>query len=204
MDEIIEIEDIVGKTYQNAILDRFTAKDFPWYLNKNLVSPDMFTGNNDKEINPLGWNHFLYEENKVVSPVFEFVHPLVMIIQDLNLFPNNSLERMRANLAECAPHNSQEHHLPHIDSWYEHYNVIYYMNDGDGDTFIMDQTNKDYNVDDFNFVKTAKWTVKKRITPKKGKIIAFPGHYYHASSPNRKDPYRIVLNINFAEMKIGP
>ena len=91
MDEIIEIEDIVGKTYQNAILERFTAKDFPWYLNKNLVSPDMFTGNSDKEINPLGWNHFLYEENKVVSPVFEFVHPLVMIIQDLNIFPNNSL-----------------------------------------------------------------------------------------------------------------
>ena len=65
MDEIIEIEDIVGKTYQNAILERFTAKDFPWYLNKNLVSPDMFTGNSDKDINPLGWNHFLYEENKV-------------------------------------------------------------------------------------------------------------------------------------------
>ena len=91
MDEIIEIEDIIGKTYQNSILERFTAKDFPWYLNKNLVSPDMFTSENDKDYNPVGWNHFLYEENKVVSPMFEFVHPLVMTIQDLNLFHNNSI-----------------------------------------------------------------------------------------------------------------
>ena len=51
MDEIIEIEDIIGKTYQNSILERFTAKDFPWYLNKNLVSPDMFTSEDDKDYN---------------------------------------------------------------------------------------------------------------------------------------------------------
>ena len=77
------------------------------------------------------------------------------------------------------------------------------MNDGDGDTFIMDQTNKTYDVNDIDYVKNTEWTVKKRITPKKGKIVAFPGHYYHASSPNKKDPYRIVLNINFAEMQLG-
>ena len=48
------------------------------------------------------------------------------------------------------------------------------MNDGDGDTFIMDQPNKTYDVNDIDYVKNTEWTVKKRITPKKGKIVAFP------------------------------
>tara|TARA_A100001035_G_C27636355_1_gene432446 strand:- start:197 stop:823 length:627 start_codon:yes stop_codon:yes gene_type:complete len=195
-DDVIEIENIIGKTYQKTLLDRVTEKQFPWYLNKHQVSSDMFTKDND--INPVGWNHFLFEEQKIISPIFDLFHPLVMTIQDLNLFPNASLERMRLNLNEMARDNPHEHHLPHIDSWYDHWNVIYYLNDSSGETYIFNETNKEYDTNDQEYVRNTKFTVKKKITPKQGKIVAFPGHYYHSSSPNRNSPYRILCNINFA------
>ena len=47
------------------------------------------------------------------------------------------------------------------------------MNDGDGDTFIMDQPHKTYDVNDIDYVKNTEWTVKKRITPKKRKNSCF-------------------------------
>ena len=124
-----------------------------------------------------------------------------MTIQDLELFPNNSLERMRLNLNERVRDNPQEHHLPHIDSWYEHWNVIYYLNDSSGETYIFNETNKEYDTNDQDYVANTKFTVKHKITPKQGKIVAFPGFYYHSSSPNKHTPYRILLNINFARMQ---
>ena len=68
---------------------------------------------------------------------------------------------------------------------YPHYNAIYYVNDSDGDTVIFNETNKDYS-EDFGVMKENKFTVKQRITPEKGKVVVFPGHYYHASSFAKK------------------
>ena len=161
-DDIIEIENVIGKTYQKTLLERVTDKQFPWYLNKHQVSSDMFT--KDSDYNPVGWNHFLFEEQKIISPMFDIFHPLVMTIQDLELFPNNSLERMRLNLNERVRDNPQEHHLPHIDSWYEHWNVIYYLNDSSGETYIFNETNKEYDTNDQDYVANTKFTVKHKIT----------------------------------------
>lgn len=198
MNDIVEIENIIPKAYADAIEERVTGKQFQWYLNKSLVSPDFFTDRKKYlEYNPVGFNHFLYEENQVQSPQFEFFYPLILTIQDLKLFPNNSLERARFNLTE--PRNSDlKNHMPHIDSWYEHYVVIYYVNDNNGSTFIFDQVNENFELDSKEFIETTNFTIKKEIKPKKGKIVAFNGQHYHASSYSTNSPYRVVLNMNFS------
>jgi hypothetical protein len=92
--------------------------------------------------------------------------------------------------------------MPHIDSFFPHWNAIYYVNDSDGDTFIFNETNDTYDAgqDDIIRIKENKFTVKKRITPKKGKILIFPGKYYHSSSFARESKFRCVINMNLEKI----
>jgi hypothetical protein len=92
--------------------------------------------------------------------------------------------------------------MPHIDTWFPHWNAIYYVNDCDGDTFIFNEVNETYDPgeSDINKIKDMQFTVKRRITPKKGKIVIFPGKYYHSSSYTRNSRYRCVVNINLENL----
>lgn len=42
------------------------------------------------------------------------------------------------------------------------------------------------------------WTEKQRVTPKKGRAVAFKGDLFHSSSYPTKEP-RLVVNINVSE-----
>lgn len=105
---------------------------------------------------------------------------------------------MRANLTLNNSGSTIEHHLPHIDSWYPHWVAIYYVNDSDGDTYIFNEINDNYDsgIEDVKLIEKNKFTIKKRITPKKGKVLLFEGKYYHTSSWPKKNKYRTVININ--------
>jgi hypothetical protein len=63
---------------------------------------------------------------------------------------------------------------------------------------IFNETNEEYDsgLDDVIRIKENKFTIAKRITPEKGKVVIFPGKYYHTSSFARKTKYRCVINMN--------
>lgn len=194
--EIFEIENIIPVDYQNHIENLMTESKFPWYLNKNLVSPDAEF--QEREDNHLGFNHFFYEDNVACSPHFNLLYPLVLSITSGSPVKFNRLIRMRANLTMQNKHSLLNHHLPHIDSYFPHWNAVYYVNDSDGDTVIFNETNDTYTSGqyDIDMISNGNFTVKQRITPKKGKIVIFKGRYYHASSFPRDSRYRCVININ--------
>ena len=198
MNDIIEIENFISKDYQDFIYNQVIGLKFPWYFNPTLVSnEDKLVGYNS---NIQGFNHFLFEENNKVSPFFDSLYPLVLGITEKSGVKFNTVERMRFNLTypdKSTPEG--EWHLPHIDSSYPHYNAIYYVNDSDGDTVIFEEKNLEYS-EDMDYISSHKFTVKKRITPKKGKLLIFPGYYYHASSYARAGKFRCVLNINLGKL----
>ena len=66
----------------------------------------------------------------------------------------------------------------HIDYPEDHINLIYYVNNSDGDTFIFD----DGKI--------------KNIRPKKGRILLFDGKYEHASSNPIESKYRSIISFN--------
>ncbi len=197
MSDIIEIENIIPVDYQNHLLDTFTGWDFPWVLNKNVVSGDDCFLN--QKNNPPGFNHFFYEKGTPISNYFQLVYPLVLSITSQSGIPSNRLFRMRANLSLA---NGEGALMPHIDSFHPHWVAIYYVNDSDGDTIIFNETNDDYDAGqaDINRIKENKFTIKHRITPKKGKLIAFPGKYYHTASFCKEADYRCLLNINLGNI----
>jgi SOS-response transcriptional repressor LexA len=111
---------------------------------------------------------------------------------------------MRANMSMPNKFSTLEHHMPHIDSFFPHWNAIYYVNDNDGDTFIFNETNDTYDPgqDDIIRIKENKFTVKKRIQAKQGKILIFPGKYYHTSSFARESKFRCVINMNLEKISL--
>lgn len=199
MNDIIEIDNIIPVDYQNHIESTLTGWEFPWVLNKNIVSGDACF--KDLKNNPPGFNHFFYEKNAPVSNFFQLVYPLVLSITSQGNVPFNRLYRMRANLTLA---NGTGALMPHIDSFHPHWNAIYYVNNSDGDTIIYNETNDDYDPGkaDIDRIKANNFTIKHRVTPKKGKLIAFPGKYYHTASYCEESPFRCLININLGNIML--
>jgi hypothetical protein len=111
---------------------------------------------------------------------------------------------MRANLTLANPSSKLENHMPHIDSFFPHWNAIYYVNDSDGDTIIFNETNDTYHSGQTDIDKSlsGKFTIKRRVTPKKGKVLIFEGKYYHTSSWPTVNKCRSVINMNFENLVI--
>lgn len=201
MNNIYEIENIIPVDYQNYIEEIMTGVHFPWYFNKNLVSPDKdFLGRDD---NHQGFNHFFYEEGKS-SSYFDLFYPLVLSITSHPLVNANKLIRMRANLTLTNSASTIDHHLPHIDTYYKHIVAIYYVNDSDGDTFIFNECNNNFTSgqQDITTIKAGDFTVLKKVTPKKGKVLVFDGKHYHTSSWPRCNKYRSVINMNLEKIEL--
>lgn len=198
-DNIFEIENIIPVDYQNHIEKTMLGSNFPWFYVPNLVSPDKeFSHRMD---NHQGFNHMFLEEGKP-SSYLTSVYPLVLSITSDPCFMVNNLTRMRANLTLNNSQSTVEHHLPHIDTWHPHWVAIYYVNDSDGDTVIFNETNDTYasGQTDIDKLLSGEFTVKRRVTPKKGKVLIFEGKYYHTSSWPIGNKCRSVINMNFENL----
>lgn len=202
MSDIIEIENIIPVDYQKHLLDTMTGWDFPWVVNKNIVSGDApFLSQKN---NPLGFNHFLFEKGQPTSSYFNLIYPLVLSITSQSGIPCNRLFRMRANLTVPNQRLESDLLMPHIDSFHKHWVAIYYVNDSDGDTVIFNEKNDDFDSGeaDIRRIKEGKFTIKRRITPKQGKLVAFPGEYYHTASFCKESDFRCLININLGNIFI--
>jgi len=200
MSNIIEIENFIPIDYQRHIETVMTGMEFPWVFNKNMVSGDDVFLDNDN--NHAGFNHFFYEHQKTQSNFFQLFYPIFLSISSKVNIPFNMLIRMRANMTLANPESKLDWHMPHIDSFMPHYNAIYYVNDTDGDTVIFNETNNEYDSgqQDITTIKNNEFTVKQRIKPQRGKLLVFPGKYYHSSSPVRNHKYRCVINMNLGKV----
>jgi len=70
------------------------------------------------------------------------------------------------------------------------YTAIYYANDSDGDTFIFNESYLE-KIEDIS-----KLTIKKRVSPKKGRVVLFPANTLHAGSFPTEHEDRMVINYN--------
>lgn len=80
----------------------------------------------------------------------------------------------------------------HVDLEEDHYVLLYYVLDSDGDTVILDKdinTIKKQKISDENFVP------KLHSTPKQGRFLFFNGKYFHSAfQPNSN--LRCVINFD--------
>ena len=184
---IIEIPNFLPKTLQDYFESHLISSNFPWYFVKDVT----FKNLENTDYYKLGFYHIAFFNDIPQTVIYDQLLFLPHYIKSVLNNPNLILNRIRCGMnvksVDTCPHNS-----PHIDFDdefpYKHYTCLYYVNDCDGDTFIFNEIKK-----------SKKYTIKKRISPEKGKLCIFDGEYYHASSNPNKSDYRIVITTNLYE-----
>ena len=81
---------------------------------------------------------------------------------------------------------------PHIDLTIPHTVYLYYVNDCDGDTILYNYKSKN-GVEDIPYFEDVK--IKKRITPKQGRVVVFDGMTWHSSTQPTKGT-RTIINFD--------
>jgi hypothetical protein len=195
--KIIIDDDLLTVEEQEEIKQTLQSEYFPWFLG---IDKNSTVGNQ--------WSkHF----SKITSNIFEysqFVHVFVVAGQGNSSFVDlvakihlragakygfdDSITRIKSNYCtKVFDQRPDAHQSPHIDCVDDHWVMIYYVNDSDGDTFIFEE--KLYNHLPVESVKTL--TVKDRIPPKQGRIVIFDGACLHAGMHPRTHDSRMVINF---------
>ena len=97
---------------------------------------------------------------------------------------NVNILKGRSFLQLPINYNGERIDTPHIDIVDDHFVILYYVCDSDGDTIIYNEK-----------VKSDSYTIQKRITPKQGRVVAFDGSYYHTAE-QPVDNIRCVVNYD--------
>lgn len=187
IDDIVIIDDAIPKSYQDAIEHNLLGEMMSSWLLLNDISYG--SENPLGSFNP-GLVHPIKVDGQIKSPLFNFLLPLIFFSLDKINYTYRDTFMARSFLqfpkASSIPNN------PHTDLTIPHLVCLYYVNDSDGDTIIYNET-----LDNVlpNEVETAQFTIKHRITPKKGKVVLFDGKYYHSSS-NPTIDRRCIVNFD--------
>lgn len=168
---------------------------FPWFYIDHVSIPD----EEGKLIeDPLaietdGMFHVLYDRefntesfaNKILQTLYQQITTKLGFTEDQLIRSRLSMKFPKLGFAE------KNYNLPHVDYYYPHATIIYYINDSDGDTRIF---NEEFKSDQSH--PTTKFTTKQRITPKANRLIWFNGFQYHTASNPLTTTRRVILNIN--------
>ena len=186
--EVFVFDDIINLTYQTKIKELIMNKGsynnlhFPWYVMKDISLSEEYEDQGGRFV---FIHNFAVEEG--ISSQF---HPFFLkLIQ-------NSCKKI--NLKKVEIHQgSSILELPSfekdfIDDPYasvkNSVSMIYFVTDSDGDVIIYNEKEK-----------SKSYTIKKKISPKQGRVILFDGELYHVDEePN--EYLRCTVNYDFIDL----
>jgi len=169
LDGPIVMENFLPKPMEQELNDVLLGFRFPWFYYPNTNADDLKTLAGDAP----QFVHGFIQNGRGFS---DYVQVPQAIMKHMGLDPALII-RAKANILgrEATPLT----HPAHTDDEAPHWVFIYYVNDSDGDTCLFDGDK-----------------VVARITPKKGRGVAFDGRWQHASSSPVETPFRCIFNFN--------
>ena len=206
IDDIYVFDDIIDKPYQELIKETLIGGDnpptidtvdepFPWYYTSDVTDNSHegpFQGR-------YGFSH-------------EYVNPEDGICSDFhNLFSGlikNSCKKLKMKEVDIiqgrsflsTPTNIPKSDVdtPHVDLQAPHFVMLYYVRDSDGDTIIYNEKTK---FDDCAPDDDMTFTIRKKVSPKQGRVVLFDGKHYHtAEQPNHN--LRCIVNYDLRNLKM--
>ena len=173
----------------NPVSEILLSEQIEWRYNPKLTGTGPGICNLDNREDSFQFTYMLFDNTGYKATLADYILGDLwdyIINAHPEVFKNlNQVSRVKSNLLTKSTNNNP--HPAHVDTDDNHLVIIYYANDSDGDTTIYNET--------FD-TKFDKLTVKKTISPKKGKYVIFNGEHYHASSSPLRHDVRIVLNFN--------
>jgi hypothetical protein len=196
--DIKVIEDLVPLPFQNELERTFEKnRDLPWVINSTISeNPEKYKFKNTNIIEAPGASHVLFWDDAIRSNYFHSIKPIFYYLEDLFKFQIGEILRIRARKTfNFKGHTLEGYTPPHVDlSHVDNYmSLVYYVHETDGDTFFFD---KEHKVGDTNTLLDF-GNIIKRVSPKKGSAIFFPGRTYHAGNCPVNYPTRTILNFDF-------
>ena len=186
-------DDIIDKSLQEKIKFDILNNDenFHWGFIDDITNPDELAYTQKRP----GFNHLFYKDSlryckdyswitrDIVSPVIDKLK-----LETYQIVKSKTFLQVPLNLKDYTVDNA------HVDMIRPHLVILYYVMDSDGDTIIYNsQWEKGETTK--NSEETAKLLIKKKITPKQGRVIVFNGSYWHtAEQPKHNN--RCVINSN--------
>ena len=207
MEDIIVLDNFLPTYIQDKLED--LCYNITWELSKDSSFGEKYLKENktidnfedSEQFVSLFWD--INNINKVLPKYLNLGHYFLLPLQisciknNIIFSTENNLRRAKVNLTQNNNQDYPTPKFPHRDIDIDDNNflennfwaIIYYVNDSDGDTIIYNETEK---LEDLS-----KYTIKQRISPKKGRIVFIKGHLFHsASNPSNKYSKRIVINYN--------
>lgn len=204
-DEILYIENVVPKSFQNSIIDRVQGdQHFPWFLLHRIGHPDHYGKGTtpaylDNNItDDVGFFHMAYDGGNY-SPYYDFFKNVLYFFTEKTDIEVGNILRIRLRYTHKGKdHSETKYAAPHVDFYTgkPYYTLVYYVDDSDGDTIIFD---KIFNPAEeiYDPIISNPLPELIRITPKKGSGLFFNGHRFHAGNFPINYSSRIVINFDF-------
>lgn len=179
--------------YQVFEVEQEAASRMPWYLKGSSVNPNRDP--NDYQTIHGGFDsiqltHTVYDDGKPTSDYYQMAIQIFKSFMDKNEMTYKALLRSKFNLVPRVLENNV-HQPPHVDYKFPHKVFLYYINTSDGDTIMYNEF--------YNGNNPGSLTEAKRVSPLAGRAVIFDGLRYHAPTPPKDSPYRMVLNIPFLD-----
>jgi len=166
---MIEIFDNSISQYNQDLLENKFSFFYPWYL--NLSTNNSFKSSRGDSPQ---FTHTFFENEKVICNDFYLIKDIFNFLPE---FSTKNLFRIKVNLQ--TPYKKRLVHPKHKDND-KGVSYLYYVNDSDGPTVFYKNRFQ-----------------RKKINPRKGRLVKFSANTFHSSStPHQKD-LRVVLNIVF-------
>src|SRR5581483_8844230 len=192
--EVVEIDDAIPRLYQDQIESEVASNRMAWFFNQE-------SGRRGARVATSygGFSHtaFHVDDNAAPSPMTALLLPALFMFCERAGVPFSSLLRIRLGLFTRGPADIP-HHNPHVDFYQPHYTALYYVNDSDGDTVVFNETFDQVSAEmSVGYTNEGRFTVARRISPRKGRMIGFPGKHYHASMHPTKSASRMAIAFSF-------
>ena len=186
MTNILVFDDIIDIEYQEKIksilIGRKQYKDyyFPWYFIDDVTKARDI----DSQNRPALYHSYVKDPSILDSEFHDLFTDLIqsscsrLNVDNVRVIKGRSFCQFPLNLKETTVDT------PHLDGHADHFVMLYYVCDSDGDTIIYNEK-----------VKSENYTIQQRITPKQGRVVLFDGAFYHTAEQPLNN-IRCVVNYN--------
>lgn len=196
IDNFMEAEQF--KKLQKILL----SVNFPWFYTEYVsLKPEEGSLIKDSLAKETpGFSHIFYDEEfGTKSPAIDILEDFFRTITEQLGYEGKHLIRARASIKNPKPgFTENNYNLPHVDYYFPHDTIIFYMNDCDGDTRMFNEVFTPIpGTDGFGHDQ---FTTQQRISPKANRLVLFDGLQYHTASNPINSNHRIILNINLEKL----
>ena len=184
-EQYIIIDNLFTKKDQKVIKDNLFDPFFPWYLIEHRNKKEKFSSlpkiSKQKNVEEyVKFVHVFSEGDKNLSKYSKIITSMIKVILQKFNIDQLKIIRAKANLQTSnVKIKNNKHSSPHVDMNENHFVILYYVNNSQGETFL--------------FKKNKIW---KKINPKQGRVLIFNGDIKHAAGYPVDNQIRVVININ--------